>query len=124
MAGWLRLPGPQILEETGAAGVMAARGFLRNPRMLREKIHESKRTDDEECTEAGLPANATSHSTSGSGKDRLSHSPAYLAAEYLDYCEKYPPPSTLYIRKHLRWIFREELQPAQRYPGAEVFRTL
>lgn len=39
--------------------------------------------------------------------------PASLAAEYLDYCELYPPPSPLYIRKHLRWIFRKYLQPCE-----------
>lgn len=40
--------------------------------------------------------------------------PANLAAEYLDYCERYPPPSPLYVRSHLRWIFREILQPEPR----------
>ena len=40
-----------------------------------------------------------------------SHNVANLALEYLDYAEKYPPPSYLYIQKHLRWIFRETLQP-------------
>eukprot|EP00980_Cylindrotheca_fusiformis_P018265 scaffold5939_cov111-Cylindrotheca_fusiformis.AAC.4 len=38
-------------------------------------------------------------------------SPANLAAEYLDFCELYPPPSPLYIRSHLRWIFRADLEP-------------
>lgn len=38
--------------------------------------------------------------------------PADLAAEYLDCCEQYPPPSALYIQKHLRWIFRSVLEPA------------
>lgn len=37
--------------------------------------------------------------------------PASLAAEYLEQCEKYPPPSFLYIQKHLRWIFRKYLEP-------------
>lgn len=35
--------------------------------------------------------------------------PANLAAEYLDCVEQYPPPSPLYIQKHLRWIFRSFL---------------
>eukprot|EP00547_Thalassionema_nitzschioides_P000430 CAMPEP_0194202156 /NCGR_PEP_ID=MMETSP0156-20130528/2256_1 /TAXON_ID=33649 /ORGANISM="Thalassionema nitzschioides, Strain L26-B" /LENGTH=367 /DNA_ID=CAMNT_0038927571 /DNA_START=98 /DNA_END=1201 /DNA_ORIENTATION=- len=35
--------------------------------------------------------------------------PACLAAEYLEYCGYYSPPSPLYIQKHLRWIFRREL---------------
>jgi tRNA-dihydrouridine synthase/acylphosphatase len=37
--------------------------------------------------------------------------PSILAAEYLESCVKYPPPNPLYIRKHLRWIFRKQLQP-------------
>ena len=40
-----------------------------------------------------------------------SHNVAKLALEYLDYAEEYPPPSYLYVQKHLRWIFRERLQP-------------
>ena len=40
-----------------------------------------------------------------------SHNVANLALEYLGYAEKYPPPSYLYIQKHLRWLFRETLQP-------------
>jgi tRNA-dihydrouridine synthase len=40
--------------------------------------------------------------------------PAFLAAEYLDCCERYPPPSALYIQKHLRWIFRKYLQPERK----------
>ncbi len=36
--------------------------------------------------------------------------PQLLAAEYLDYCETYMPPSPYYIRKHLRHIFRAQLQ--------------
>ena len=34
-----------------------------------------------------------------------------LAMEYLHFVELYPPPSYLYIQKHLRWIFRERMQP-------------
>ena len=34
-----------------------------------------------------------------------------IAAQYLNFAEKYPPPSYLYIQKHLRWIFRGSLQP-------------
>jgi tRNA-dihydrouridine synthase 1 len=40
-----------------------------------------------------------------------------LAAEYLDYCEKFLPPSPYYIRKHLRHIFRGQLQGPS--PNAE-----
>ena len=45
--------------------------------------------------------------------------PAALAAEYLESCLHYPPPSPLYIRKHLRWMFREELQPIKTTNAAE-----
>jgi len=37
--------------------------------------------------------------------------PQDLALEYLDFAQKYPPPSYLYIQLHLRWIFRDTLQP-------------
>ena len=39
------------------------------------------------------------------------HDVATLALEYLEMADKYPPPSYLYIQKHLRWIFRDILQP-------------
>ena len=42
------------------------------------------------------------------GGERVASS---LAFEYLSFCEKYPPPSPLYIRKHFRWIFRNILEP-------------
>lgn len=35
--------------------------------------------------------------------------PECLAAEYLEFCGYYPPPSLSYIQRHLRWIFRREL---------------
>lgn len=35
--------------------------------------------------------------------------PECLAAEYLEFCGYYPPPSLVYIQAHLRWIFRQEL---------------
>ena len=37
--------------------------------------------------------------------------PADLADEYLDMCERHSVPSPLFIRRHLRWIFRAELEP-------------
>ena len=43
--------------------------------------------------------------------DMKSVEPEVLALEYLDSAEQYPPPSYLYIQKHLRWIFRDILQP-------------
>ena len=65
------------LEQTGAHGVMLARGALANPLFL-------------------VQPNAC---------------PAALAAAYLEYATKYPPPGPLFIRKHLRWIFRSTLEP-------------
>ena len=109
-----------ILRATGAAGVMAARGFLRNPRMLREEAQDVIE-ESEKVGERGSVVAAAAAATPNV-LERMCHNPAYLAAEYLEFCERFPPPSTLYIRKHLRWIFREELQPAERYPDAAVFR--
>lgn len=43
------------------------------------------------------------------------NTPLFMAASYLDYCEKHPPPSPLYIRTHFRWIFRDELEPNHKY---------
>ena len=37
--------------------------------------------------------------------------PADLADEYLDMCERHSVPSPLFMRRHLRWIFRAELEP-------------
>ena len=37
---------------------------------------------------------------------------ASLALEYLEYAERYPPPELpVRIQKHMRWIFRDVLQP-------------
>jgi tRNA-dihydrouridine synthase len=80
----------EILKVTNAHGVMIAQGMLKNHRMLM---------------------------SSDSSLDNLNHSVEILAAEYLDYCEKYLPPSPYYIRKHLRHIFRSKLQgPASDAP--------
>ena len=46
---------------------------------------------------------------------------ARAAFEYLDSVEEWGVPSALYIRKHLRWIFRAELQPTQKYPPKEAY---
>jgi hypothetical protein len=43
-------------------------------------------------------------------KERNAVQCASLAAEYLDFCEKYRPPTPYYVRKHLRWVFRGVLQ--------------
>jgi tRNA-dihydrouridine synthase len=49
------------------------------------------------------------HRAYGQGSHRVDA--ASLALEYLEYAEMYPPPSYLYVQKHLRWIFRNVLQP-------------
>jgi len=71
-----------LLHQTNCHSVMVATGYLKNHRNL-----------------ANQPV---------SGDDLR---PQNLATEYLDFAEKYPPPSFLYIQKHLRWIFRESLHP-------------
>jgi tRNA-dihydrouridine synthase len=70
-----------VLNTTGCHAIMCAQGFLDNPRMLVEKKQER---NPEQC--------------------------ASIAAEYLNFAEKYRPPTPYYIRKHLRWIFRQLLQ--------------
>jgi tRNA-dihydrouridine synthase len=37
--------------------------------------------------------------------------PAVIAAEYLEFVDQYPPPSSLFIARHFRWFFRSQLQP-------------
>lgn len=46
--------------------------------------------------------------------------PAVLAADYLESCEEYPPPTPLFIQKHLRWIFRPYLEPKDK--SSESFK--
>ena len=75
-----------VLQVTGCHAVMCAQGFLANPRMLVE----------EKCTDPMDPKSAVQC--------------ASLGCEYLDFCEKFRPPTPYYIRKHLRWIFRFLLQ--------------
>ena len=72
-----------IIEQTKCHAVMVAQGYLQNHRMFDARTRN--------CS--------------------FLNSPAHLAAEYLDYAERYPPPCYLYIQKHLRWVFRRELQP-------------
>jgi tRNA-dihydrouridine synthase len=74
-----------ILGTRGVAGVMIGRALLQNPYLYQE---ESNNTTSINIT-----------------------CPALLAADYLDFAERYPPPSVLYVQKHLRWIFRATLQP-------------
>jgi len=83
-----------VLTKTRAHAIMVARGFLRNPMMLV--------SDEPSPAESMLAAASSTH-------------PLFMAAAYLDHCELNPPPSPLYISKHLRWIFRDELQPKNKY---------
>lgn len=70
-----------VMEQTKCHAVMAATGYLGNHRLF-----QTSPTPE-------------------------SLKPELVALEYLDLAEQYPPPNYLYIQKHLRWIFRETLQP-------------
>jgi hypothetical protein len=76
-----------VLNATGAHAVMIAQGFLVNPYLLEvdSSNHHQQKVD-----------------------------PAVMAAEYLEFVEKYPPPSSLFITRHFRWFFRSQLQPQTR----------
>lgn len=69
-----------VMARTGAAAAMAATALLRCPRAFSQKI------DEQEWDAVDM------------------------AMEYLDFAERFPPPSPLYMRKHLRWLFRDRLQ--------------
>ena len=71
----------RVMDRTNCHAVMAATGYLRDHRKF------------------GGPS--TNHHIGV----------ASLALDYLDYAERYPPPSYLYVQKHLRWIFRDALMP-------------
>ena len=87
------------LEATGAHAVMAAQGFLKNPRMLQQHPPRTVTTPD-----------TTVHETA------QAHAIA-LAAEYLEFAAEYPPPAASYVRKHLRWILRHQLMADARPEG-------
>ena len=74
-----------VLEQTGAHSVMVATGYLSNHQAF--------------------------YSTTQSSSEIEAKFAVELASQYLDFAELYPPPSYLYIQKHLRWIFRSSLQP-------------
>ena len=76
------------------AGVMIAQGLLENPRML-----------------------STMQPLIEDGIDRDENSQNYhicdIASEYLEFAEEYGPISSpFFLRRHLRWIFRKQLQSA------------
>lgn len=72
-----------VADSTGCHAVMVATGYLRDHRSFDPS-----------------PAPQASR-----------HGPEHLALEYLDFAERHPPPSHLYVQKHLRWIFRAALRP-------------
>ena len=80
-----RAQASSVLARTRCHAVMAATGFLRNPRRFE------------------TPAAA--------GTAPSPSAPQHLALDYLECAARYPPPSYLYVQKHLRWIFRDVLQP-------------
>eukprot|EP00956_Cyclotella_meneghiniana_P018688 scaffold31296_cov62-Cyclotella_meneghiniana.AAC.6 len=73
-----------LIEQTNCHAVMIASGYLHNHR----NFFKYNNKHDEQTITA-----------------------FEIACEYIDYAEKYPPPSYLYIQKHLRWILRDVLQP-------------
>ena len=75
----------RVMDRTKCHAVMAATGYLSNHRKFG----------------GGRP----------SSTDRHIIDVASLALEYLEYAERYPPPSYLYVQKHMRWIFRYALMP-------------
>ena len=74
----------QIIDAVGCLATMSATAILRNPQLLHHNIDN---------TIGSIPL------------------PSSLANEYINFAIKYPPPDPLYIRKHFRWIFRNELEP-------------
>ena len=99
----------RILNLTQAHAIMVARGFLRNPLFLMsDRTTLSTNSEDESD-----PSNVKTGTNTVSSP--WADTPLYMAASYLDYVEKYPPPSPLYIRTHFRWIFRQDLEPDHKY---------
>ena len=74
----------RVVDRTRCHAVMAATGYLSNHREF-----------------GGCSSSADRHTIDA----------ASLALEYLEYAERYPPPSYLYVQKHMRWIFRRALMP-------------
>ena len=79
--------GARVVQATGCHAVMTATSLLRCPRAF--GCSKQQLEAESSCTVA-----------------------IDVAREYLSLAERFPPPSALFISKHLRWIFREFLQPA------------
>lgn len=78
-----RVQALSVLKQTKCHAVMAATGYLQN--------HRHFETPTERTASLSTPQ--------------------HLALDYLEFAKQYPPPSYLYVQKHLRWIFRGVLQP-------------
>ena len=89
-----------IVESTGVRGVMAATPLLRNPRAFRPEPEPEPEPEPKPEPE---PVPELSGRIGGA---------IDMAREYLDLAAAHPPPSPLFISKHLRWLLREFLQPA------------
>jgi tRNA-dihydrouridine synthase len=46
--------------------------------------------------------------------------PAIVAATYLKYAAEFPPPSPLFLQRHLRWMFRAVLAPETIHPDTVI----
>ena len=78
-----------IMKQTSCHAVMAATGYLSN--------HRSFDTSSRQAVSE----------------------PHCITLEYLEMAEICPPPSYLYIQKHLRWIFRDRLQPSDNFDSTD-----
>ncbi len=83
-----------IVATTGCHAAMAATSLLRCPRAFASHVPVASKTQASLCVESGCTMAID------------------VAREYLELAERFPPPSPLFISKHLRWIFRSELQPS------------
>lgn len=92
----------RVLEATGAHGVMVAQAFLQDHRCM---VERAARMEGRGAIPDGAGASA------GARRAVAAVRVAELAAEYLGFAEAHTPPCPSYIRKHLRWMFRAQLQP-------------
>ena len=119
----------RVLAATGAHGVMVAQALLSNPRCMAAGAVQQQQQEQQQGGALALVDSSARDSRiscgthPGGSQDenggitaglRLGHTPASHAAdvacEYLCFAEQHPPPTAAYIRKHLRWMLREQLQ--------------
>jgi len=87
-----------VMQRTGAAAAMVASELLRCPRAFAIAHGDPLTHPIRDCVD--------------------------MALEYLHAAELYPPPSPAYIQKHLRWIFRAELEDDYRKLRSKAFEAL